>query len=55
MKRSRLLALLIGGIFLAAVMSLYHMLELMQRAELKQDSGLPAGQVDEVSRRKSTD
>uniref|UniRef100_A0AAQ5XI56 Alpha-mannosidase n=1 Tax=Amphiprion ocellaris TaxID=80972 RepID=A0AAQ5XI56_AMPOC len=33
MKRSRLLTLLVGGVFCLAVMSLYRMLELMQGAE----------------------
>lgn len=37
MKTNRLLALLSGGVFLAVVMSLYHMLELMQRAEVNHD------------------
>uniref|UniRef100_A0A3Q2G7D0 Alpha-mannosidase n=1 Tax=Cyprinodon variegatus TaxID=28743 RepID=A0A3Q2G7D0_CYPVA len=33
MKRSRILALLVGGVFCVAVMSLYRMLELMQGSE----------------------
>lgn len=49
MKRSRLLAVLVGGVFCVAVMSLYRMLELMQGAELQQHGETPAGQVDDVS------
>ncbi|XP_020492649.2 alpha-mannosidase 2 [Labrus bergylta] len=47
MKRSQLLPVLVGGVFCVAVVSLYRMLELMQRAELKQSKVKPAGQVDE--------
>lgn len=47
MKRSQLLYLAVGGVFCLAVMSLYRMLELMQRAELQQSLEKPAGQVDE--------
>ncbi|XP_042365114.1 LOW QUALITY PROTEIN: alpha-mannosidase 2 [Plectropomus leopardus] len=47
MKRSRLLAVLVGGVFCVAVMSLYRMLELMQGAELQRRQETPAGQVDE--------
>ncbi|XP_059214046.1 alpha-mannosidase 2 [Centropristis striata] len=47
MKRSRLLAVLVGGVFCVAVMSLYRMLELMQGAELQQRGNTPSGQVDE--------
>ncbi|XP_070706732.1 alpha-mannosidase 2 [Pempheris klunzingeri] len=51
MKRKRLLAVLVGGVFCLAVMSLYRMLELMQGAELQQRGETPAGQVDkELSR-----
>lgn len=49
MKRSRLLAVLVGGVFCVVVMSLYRMLELMQRAELHRDT--PDGQVEDVSHR----
>ncbi|AWP14773.1 putative alpha-mannosidase 2-like [Scophthalmus maximus] len=47
MKRSRVLAVLVGGVFCVAVMSLYCMLELMQGAELQQGGARPAAQVDE--------
>ncbi|GLD56879.1 alpha-mannosidase 2 [Lates japonicus] len=47
MKRSRVLAVLVGGVFCVAVMSLYRMLELMQGAELQRGGDTPAGQVDE--------
>uniref|UniRef100_UPI0037E97BF9 alpha-mannosidase 2 isoform X2 n=1 Tax=Semicossyphus pulcher TaxID=241346 RepID=UPI0037E97BF9 len=47
MKRSRLMSLLVGGVFCVAVMSLYRMLELMQRAELQQHREKPAEQVDQ--------
>lgn len=52
MKRRQLLLVLIGGIFFAAVMSLYHMLEVMQRTDLKTNKGLPGAQMDEVSHEK---
>lgn len=48
MKRSRLLLVLIGGIFFVAVISLYHMLELMQKIDFGTEKGLPGRQVDEV-------
>uniref|UniRef100_A0A1A8RM34 Alpha-mannosidase n=3 Tax=Nothobranchius rachovii TaxID=451742 RepID=A0A1A8RM34_9TELE len=47
MKRGRVLAVLVGGLFCFAVMSLYRMLELMQRAEPEQHRGTPYGQVAE--------
>ncbi|XP_067430456.1 alpha-mannosidase 2 [Thunnus thynnus] len=47
MKRSRVLAVLVGGVFCVAVMSLYRMLELMQGAELQYRGAPPAGQVDD--------
>ena len=47
MKRNRLLTVLVGGVFIVAVMSLYRMLDLMQGAELQKET--PAGQVDDVS------
>ncbi|XP_078101456.1 alpha-mannosidase 2-like [Sander vitreus] len=50
MKRSRLLAVLVGGIFCVAVMSLYRMLELMQGAELQQRLDTPIGQDEDLSR-----
>ncbi len=49
MKRSRVLAVLVGGVFCVAVMSLYRMLELMQGAELQQHREIPAWQLDDVS------
>ncbi|KAM6901375.1 alpha-mannosidase 2 isoform 1-T2 [Lycodopsis pacificus] len=45
MKRNRLLAVLVGGVFCVAVMSLYRMLEMMQGAEL-QHMETPDGQVE---------
>lgn len=48
MKRSRMLAVLVGGIFCVAVMSLYRMLDLMQGSESKRYGEPPGGQVDEV-------
>uniref|UniRef100_A0A3P8RJE0 Alpha-mannosidase n=1 Tax=Amphiprion percula TaxID=161767 RepID=A0A3P8RJE0_AMPPE len=47
MKRSRLLTLLVGGVFCLAVMSLYRMLELMQGAEPQPHRDAPDEQVDE--------
>ncbi|XP_047228847.1 alpha-mannosidase 2 isoform X4 [Girardinichthys multiradiatus] len=47
MKRGRVLAVLVGGVFCLAVMSLYRMLELMQGAERDQRGGSPVGQVEE--------
>ncbi|KAM9306213.1 alpha-mannosidase 2 isoform 2-T4 [Pholidichthys leucotaenia] len=47
MKRSRILAVLVGGVFCMAVMSLYRMLELMQGAVPKGHQAIPAGQVEE--------
>ncbi|MED6268750.1 hypothetical protein CHARACLAT_025535 [Characodon lateralis] len=47
MKRGRMLAVLVGGVFCLAVMSLYRMLELMQGVERDQRSGSPVGQVEE--------
>ncbi|XP_043951813.1 alpha-mannosidase 2 [Gambusia affinis] len=47
MKRSRLLPVLVGGVFCLAVMSLYRMLELMQGAEPDRGGGSPVGQVEE--------
>ncbi|XP_028428547.1 alpha-mannosidase 2x, partial [Perca flavescens] len=49
MKKSRMLAVLGGGIFCVAVMSLYRMLELMQGAELKQHMDKPNGQEEDLS------
>lgn len=49
MKTSRLLTVLVGGVFCLAVMSLYRMLELMQGAELREHPDTPGGQVDNVS------
>ncbi|XP_038589012.1 alpha-mannosidase 2-like [Micropterus salmoides] len=46
MKRSRVLAVLVGGVFCLAVMSLYRMLELMQGAELQNTGETPDGLVD---------
>lgn len=48
MKRGRVLALLVGGVFCLAVMSLYRMLEMMQGAGPDQVSQTPYRQVDEV-------
>lgn len=39
---------LIGGVFFVAVISLYHMLELMQKTDFGMENGLPGRQVDEV-------
>ncbi|XP_045923805.1 alpha-mannosidase 2-like [Micropterus dolomieu] len=46
MKRSRVLAVLVGGVFCLAVMSLYRMLEMMQGAELQNTGETPDGLVD---------
>lgn len=48
MKRSQLVALLVGGVFFAALMSLYHMLDLMQRMELEHKKGAHPGQMGKV-------
>ncbi|XP_035995760.1 alpha-mannosidase 2 [Fundulus heteroclitus] len=47
MKRGRVLAVLVGGVFCLAVMSLYRMLELMQGAESGGRGDAPVGQVEE--------
>lgn len=39
---------LIGGVFFVAVISLYHMLELMQKTDFGMENGLPGKRVDEV-------
>lgn len=49
MKRSRVLAVLVGVLFCIAVMSLYQMLELMQGGESQRHRVPPTGQVNEVS------
>lgn len=51
MKRGRVLAVLVGGVFCLAVMSLYRMLEMMQGAEPDHGREMPYKQVDEVSYR----
>ncbi|MEQ2176983.1 hypothetical protein GOODEAATRI_033798, partial [Goodea atripinnis] len=48
MKRGRVLAVLVGGVFCLAVMSLYRMLELMQGVERDQRGGSPVEQVEEL-------
>uniref|UniRef100_A0A672ID83 Alpha-mannosidase n=1 Tax=Salarias fasciatus TaxID=181472 RepID=A0A672ID83_SALFA len=48
MKRGRVFAVLVGGVFCVALMSLYRMLEVMQRAELRPRGDTPPGQVDQV-------
>ncbi|XP_029940101.1 alpha-mannosidase 2-like isoform X2 [Salarias fasciatus] len=47
MKRGRVFAVLVGGVFCVALMSLYRMLEVMQRAELRPRGDTPPGQVDQ--------
>ncbi|KAM4528259.1 alpha-mannosidase 2 isoform 2-T2 [Odontesthes bonariensis] len=47
MKRGRVLAVLVGGVFCFALMSLYRMLDLMQGAEPRGRGDTPFGQVDE--------
>ncbi|KAM4532721.1 alpha-mannosidase 2 [Fundulus diaphanus] len=47
MKRGRVLAVLVGGVFCLAVMSLYRMLELMQGVESGGRGDAPVGQVEE--------
>lgn len=49
MKKSQVLAVLVGGLFCVAVMSLYRMLELMQGGESQHSENPPAGKVNEVS------
>ncbi|XP_058473387.1 alpha-mannosidase 2 isoform X2 [Solea solea] len=46
-KRGRLLGVLVGIIFCIAVMTLYHMLELMQGAELQRSVDTPVAHVNE--------
>lgn len=48
MKRGRVLAVVVGGVFCLAVMSLYRMLEMMQGAEPDHGRDGPYKQVDEV-------
>ncbi|XP_037548390.1 alpha-mannosidase 2 [Nematolebias whitei] len=47
MKRGRVLAVLVGGVFCLAVISLYRMLEMMQGAEPDHGMNMPYKQVDE--------
>ncbi|XP_069023709.1 alpha-mannosidase 2 [Embiotoca jacksoni] len=47
MKRSRVLAVLVGGVFCVALTSLYRMLELMPGEEPRRHRETPAGQVEE--------
>lgn len=47
MKRGRVWAVLLGGVFCVAVMSLYRMLEAMQWAEPRARGDTPPGQVDQ--------
>lgn len=47
MKRSRVLPLLVGGVFCVAVVSFYRMLEMMQGVELQHSETPPAGHLDE--------
>lgn len=54
MKRTRLLTILVGAIFFVALMSLYRMLEVMQRVELEHKKAKPVGEMEEASYRKST-
>ena len=49
MKKTRLLTVVVSAVFFVALVSLYRMLDLMQRLELKHErAGLP-GHVEEVS------
>lgn len=48
MKSGRALAVLVGGVFFLAVMSLYRMLDLMQGAEPQLRGEWSAGQFDQV-------
>lgn len=53
MKKTRLLTVVVSAVFFVALVSLYRMLDLMQRLELKHErAGLP-GHVEEVSRLRS--
>lgn len=48
MKKTRLLTVVVSAVFFVALMSLYRMLDLMQRLELEHErAGLP-GHVEEV-------
>ncbi|XP_061590562.1 alpha-mannosidase 2 isoform X1 [Cololabis saira] len=47
MKRGRVLVLLVGGVFCVALMSIYHMLELMQGTEPPCNRDTPEGKVVE--------
>lgn len=47
MKRTRLLLVLIGGVFFLAMISLYRMLEMFQ-TDASEEKGLPGRYVDEV-------
>lgn len=50
MKRTRLVTVVVGAVFFVALMSLYRMLDLMQRLEQEHErAGLP-GHVEEVRR-----
>lgn len=50
MKKTRLLAIVVSAVFFVALMSLYRMLDLMQRLELERErAGIP-GHVEEVRR-----
>ena len=49
-----MLAVLVGGVFFLAVMSLYRMLDLMQGTEPRGHGDTPVGQVDEVGHKQET-
>ncbi|CAN9504622.1 unnamed protein product [Ophioblennius macclurei] len=47
MKRGRIFIVLVAGVFCVALMSLYRMLEVMQRADIAPHRDMRAGQVDQ--------
>lgn len=53
MKKGRLFSVLVGGVFCLVVLLLYHMLDLMQGAELQRGGDGPSSQLDNVSNRRT--
>lgn len=48
MKKTRLLTVIVGAVFFVALMSLYRMLDMMQRLELEHEKAGHHVQVEEV-------
>lgn len=50
MKKTRLLSVVVSAVFFVALMSLYRVLDLMQRMELEHERAGRPGHVEEVRR-----